>query len=279
MTQSQLATRLEVSTSYVNQIENNQRPLTASLMLGLAEKFNLDLSELISDKTDRLLADLREALADPVFGEAVPGLIEIKSTTANSPAFAHALLRLYGAWRKTSERLSVFDAAMTSSAEQGTPGAYEEVRDFFHYADNYIDPLDRAAEMLAEELDGEGHDYGQKSDRLARLGDYLERTHDARIKYQEPSRPNMLRRFDRASRTLYLNAHLDPASWFFQIASQLALMEQTTQIANIVEAANFKTDEARQICRIGLANYFAGALLLPYEAFRSEEHTSELQSH
>ncbi|VAW23036.1 Propionyl-CoA carboxylase regulator [hydrothermal vent metagenome] len=267
LTQGQLAVRLEVSTSYINQIENNQRPLTASLMLGLAEKFNLDLGDLMSDKSDRILADLREALADPVFGETVPGLLEIKSITANYPAFAHALLRLYGAYRKTSERLSGFDAAITSSASQGMPSAYEEVRDFFHYSDNYIDPLDRAGETLAQELDGPGHDYRQKTNRLDRLSDYLERTHDASIKYEQPSRPDMLRAFDRASRILYLNAHLDPASWFFQIASQLALMEQTTQIANIIEAANFKTDEARQICRIGLANYFAGALLLPYGAF------------
>jgi len=267
LTQAQLAARLEVSTSYVNQIENNQRPLTAAMMLALAEKFNLDLGELISDKTDRLLADLREALADPVFGETVPGLIEIKSTTANSPAIAHALLRLYQAWRKTNERLAGFDAAMTNSPGQGMLSAYEEVRDFFHYADNYIDPLDRAAETLAGELDGSGHNYEQKTDRLARLSDYLARTHDASIKYLTPNRPDMLRSFDRTSRTLSLNARLDPASWFFQIASQLALMEQTTRISSILDAAGFKTDEARQICRIGLANYFAGALLLPYGAF------------
>ncbi len=267
LTQAQLAARLEVSTSYVNQIENNQRPLTAAMMLALAEKFNLDLSELISDKTDRLLADLREALADPVFGEQAPGLIELKSITANSPAIAHAMLRLYGAYRKTNERLSGFDQAITISAEQGVLTAYEQVRDFFHYANNYIDPLDRAAEELAKELDGLSHDYGQKSNRLERLSDYLVRTHDASIKYLEPNRPDMLRFFDRASRTLFLNVRLDPASWFFQIASQLALMEQTTQIANIVAAANFKTAEARQICRLGLANYFAGALLLPYGAF------------
>ncbi len=29
----------------------------------------------------------------------------------------------------------------------------------------------------------------------------------------------------------------------------------------------FRTAEAVEICRIGLQNYFAGALLLPYESF------------
>jgi len=236
-------------------------------MLGLAEKFNLDLSELISDQTDRILADLREVLADPVFGEQVPGLIEIKSATANSPGLAQALLRLYEAWRKSNERLAGFDAVITNSTSLGLLSAYEEVRDFFHYANNYIDPLDLAAEELAGELDGAGHDYEQKSDRLARLVDYLGRTHDARVEYVTPKRVDMLRVFDRASRVLSLNARLAPSTWFFQIANQLALMEQTTIINNIVDTAGFKTEEARQICRIGLANYYAGALLLPYGAF------------
>ena len=46
MTQSQCAERLGISTSYLNQIENNQRPVSAAVLLALAEKFQLDLSEL-----------------------------------------------------------------------------------------------------------------------------------------------------------------------------------------------------------------------------------------
>ena len=74
LTQAELAARLDISPSYVNQLEANQRPLTASVMVALAEAFNLDLSSLTSDTSDRLVMDLREALADPVFGDAVPNL-------------------------------------------------------------------------------------------------------------------------------------------------------------------------------------------------------------
>ena len=39
------------------------------------------------------------------------------------------------------------------------------------------------------------------------------------------------------------------------------------EIGKIANEAEFRTAEAVDICRIGLANYFAGALMMPYEAF------------
>ncbi len=269
LTQGQMAARLDVSTSYINQIENNQRPLTASVMLGLSEKFNLDLSELLSANTDRLLADLHEALADPVFSGAHPSLMELKSITANAPGFAHSLLTLYQAYRKTSEQLAGADEAMSTGASGPVLTPYEEVRDFFHYADNYIDPLDRAAEELAGEIHGTPAPADTGGQRLLQLEKYLLETHDIRIGTLGTRKANILRQFDKPARTLLLNPHLPAPSRFFQIAHQLALLEQTTTIARIVKEAGFKTPEARQICRIGLANYFAGALQMPYSPFLS----------
>ena len=149
LTQAELAARLEISTSYVNQLESNQRPLTATVMFALASGFNLDLSSMMTDASDRLVAALREALADPAFGEGVPNLQEIKTVDTNAPDMAHAVLRLYESYRRSNERLASVDAVLTRDAQSGMQTAYEEVRDFFHYADNYIDPLDHAAEALA----------------------------------------------------------------------------------------------------------------------------------
>ena len=175
LTQSELAARLEISTSYVNQLESNQRPLTAAVMLALAEGFNIDLSSLMTDASDRLLVDLREVLADPVFGESAPNLQELKSVAANAPDMARAMLQLYESYRKTNERLASVDAVLTRDPHLGIQTAYEEVRDFFHYADNYVDPLDRAAEALAGELGGAG------PDRLARLIAYCAEAHDLTV--------------------------------------------------------------------------------------------------
>lgn len=261
LTQAELAARLDISPSYVNQLESNQRPLTAAVMVALAEAFNLDLASLTSDPSDRLLRDLREVLADPVFGETAPNLSELKTAALNAPDLARALLQLYESYRKSSERLASADAALSRHPTAGIQTAYEEVRDFFHYADNYIDPLDRAAETLAGEIGPFA------PDRLQRLIAYCAEAHDLTVLLTVPQRADLIRDFERATRTLKVNARLEPATQFFQIAAHLATTEQTATIDEIVEGAGFKTAEARAICRMGLANYFAGALQMPYGAF------------
>ncbi len=50
-TQAQFADMVGISTSYLNQIENNQRPVSASVLLSLAEKFGIDITELSSART------------------------------------------------------------------------------------------------------------------------------------------------------------------------------------------------------------------------------------
>lgn len=261
LTQSELAARLDISASYVNQIESNQRPLTASVMLALADAFALDLTSLATDASDRLVIDLREALADPVFGEAVPNLQELKSVASNAPDMARAVLALYEAYRKTNEKLAGMDAALARDPQSGVTTAYEEVRDFFHYADNYIDPLDRAAEALAAELGPFG------PDRLRRLIDYCAEMHNVRVVLSPATDGERLVAFDRGNRDLWVNSHLDPSSQFFQIGTVLCRLEQVTLLDALLDGASFKAQEARAIARMGLANYFAGALHMPYGAF------------
>ena len=264
LTQAELAARLEISTSYVNQLESNQRPLTATVMFALASGFNLDLSTLMTDASDRLVADLREALADPVFGEGVPNLQELKTVATNAPEMARAVLRLYESYRKTNEHLAGVDAVLTREAQSGMQTAYEEVRDFFHYADNYIDPLDHAAEALAAEIGTSG------PDRVQKLVMYCQDTHKVRVTLTVPSRTDIMREFDPSTRTLAINSWLEPSSQFFQIAGHLASIEQAKLSVKLLDAANFKTAEARSICQIGLNNYFAGALQMPYGSFLRE---------
>lgn len=261
LTQAELAGRLDISASYVNQIESNQRPLTAAVMLALSDRFNLDLASLATDASDRLAVDLREALADPVFGDTPPSGQELKTMALNAPDTARAMLQLYEAYRKTNERLAGMDAALARDPQANVQTAYEEVRDFFHYADNYIDGLDRAAETLAGELGEFG------PDRLKRLIDYCAEVHNIRVLLSAPAGGDRMIEFDRGKRDLWINAHLDPASQFFRIAAILGGLEQSTLLDQLLDAANFKALEARAIARMGLTNYYAGALHMPYGAF------------
>jgi predicted transcriptional regulator len=127
---------------------------------------------------------------------------------------------------------------------------WEEVRDFFHYCDNYIDAVDKAAEGFVGRAGGD----------VQALAGWLEYRHGVSVRTEGDA----LRHYDATTKTLTLApgpAHV------FHLAHQIALMEQNDLIEATLDLANFRTPEARDICKIGLANYFAGAVLLPYTAF------------
>ena len=143
LTQKDFAAKLGVSLPYLNQMENNNRPVSTTVVLALAQEFGFDVTELGQGDAERLVSDMREALADPVFGEHAPPLAD---------------LRLTASYRQTHERLASLDEALGREGAQLQPSPWEEVRDFFHYCDNYIDAVDRAAEHFAQMLGGGGPD-------------------------------------------------------------------------------------------------------------------------
>lgn len=79
LTQMDFARRLSLSPSYINQIESNQRPLTAAVLLAISRTFDVDITRFGADDLDRIVADLREALADPVFRGLEPSLQDLKN--------------------------------------------------------------------------------------------------------------------------------------------------------------------------------------------------------
>lgn len=272
-TQAAFADRLGISTSYLNQIENNQRPVSAAVLLALAEKFQIDIASIAQSDGDRLLSALNETLADPLFDAWSPSLQELKLVTQNAPAFAHALIAAHQAYRRSGEQIASLDDRLGGASAFGEPGAYEEVRDFFHFVDNYIHELDVEAEALAERL---GLPDREAS---AALTQHLETAHGVRVLRAAPG-DETIRRYDPSARALFLNAYSPAPTRSFQMAFQLAELEAQRTIMEVARKAEFRTQEAFEICRIGLQNYFAGALTLPYRPFltaaRELRHDLEL---
>ena len=112
LTQAEYAAKLGVSLSYLNQMENNHRPLSARVMLSLAEVFAVDVTELASGTSERMVADLREVLADPVFADETLPLGDIQLLATNAPNLARAFLTLHRAHRQGQERLAMLNEAL-----------------------------------------------------------------------------------------------------------------------------------------------------------------------
>ncbi len=256
LTQKDFAAKLGISLPYLNQMENNNRPVSTTVVLALAQEFGFDVTELGQGDAERLVTDMREALADPVFGETNPQLADLRLTASNAPVLARAFLALHRAYRQTHERLASLDEALGREGAQLQPSPWEEVRDFFHYCDNYIDAVDRAAEHFARLEDSENGIRGAVIDRLEARG--------ITVRFSQAS---PMRAYDEERQELVLSSLLPLETQTFQLLVQVALLRQNQLLDATLDLARFQSEEARAIAKLGLANYFAGAAIMPYKAF------------
>ena len=253
LTQKAFAGRLGVSLPYLNQMENNHRPVSSAVILALVQEFKFDVSELAVGDGERMVSDLREALSDPIFSDAVPPTVDLRLVASNAPTLARAFLTLHRAYRQSNERLASLDEALGQSDVRPGASPWDEVRDFFHYCDNYIDAVDHAAEKFV----------GDRSADAA-----IQAAFDsADIRVQLNDDAKSIRRFDAKRNELHLSARLSEPTKRFQSLLQIALLTQDDLLEATLDLARFQTETARDIAKIGLANYFAGAALLPYGRF------------
>lgn len=265
LTQLALARVLDLSASYVNQLENDQRPLTVPVLLKLNSTFELDAQFFAADEDARLAADLHDVLTDTT--STVPPVSVIDDLVARSPEIGRVLVSLHRKLAAATEQLEQYGAQYSAplTAETGTsqPMPFEEVRDFFYDHRNHIPDLDAAAEdMFHSHYLHVGSLDQQLTQMLASKHGVL-----VRLRNDPPDKPGPKRIYDADSQLITLSRLLSPGQRAFQLATQLAFLTQASTIERHVASAPALSDSARQLARIGLAHYFAGALLLPYTQF------------
>ena len=268
LSQQALATRLGISASYLNLIEHDQRAVTASLLIKLGETLRVDLATLSGSQERQLETGLREAFADPLLGsDAVPEP-EVASLAASAPNAARAVLALYRAWRVAREDAG--GISLPSGRRILLPN--EEARDLFDDRANHFPALEAAAEAIAAELSPAG-----PSEMNHLVAERLRRTHGVTVSVQPLD--GAWRRFDPAARALVLSEMLPRESRGFHMAFQLALLEARDAVEGELQAAAPSSPEAAMLIRVGLLNYVAGALLMPYATYldsaRAARHDME----
>ena len=258
LTQSALAAAIGVSASYLNLIEHDQRGVTAAVLIKLADALGIDLAELSGQSERKLEAALREALSDPQLAvEDIPPA-EIAQIAAASPAAAQAVLALYRAYRAAREDAA--GIALPSGRRVLLPN--EEVRDFFNECANHFPRLEERAEILVSELNA------LPSEMNHAIAERLRRRHDLAVRVMPLE--GALRVYEAEARQLLLSEQLPRESRGFQLAFQLALLEARGAVETEIAAAGPSTPEAASLMRVGLLNYVAGALLMPYRAMRDQ---------
>jgi len=260
--QATLAGVIGISVPYLSQIESNDRPLTPAVLLALSRAYPNDWSG-VASVDEPLLMAAAGAAGDPSIAAAVPER-DLRRALEQQPALARRMVAIHDAWRHSQEQLRILDDSVDTRGSGDTARLpWDEVRDWFHAAGNYIDPLDRAAEALA----------ATSGSTAAALTDRLRTVHRVTIETVDTG-GTRLRAYDADRRRLSLDGSLPAESLGFLLAHQLVRMEMAEAIADTIGHAGLRFEASRQLLAVGLANYAAGALTMPYAAFRAAAHAT-----
>ena len=261
--QAALAQMLEISPSYLNQIEHDVRPLTVAVLLRIAEVFGVDATFFASQDDTRLVAELREVTMDRDLDVDVdPG--EVADLVNAHPNMARAMVNLHRRYRITTAQLAAATEDRFSDGSSGSGSItmpHEEVRDYFYQRQNYLHELDTAAEDLTARM------RLHRGDLAGEIARRLTEVHGVHIVKRIDLGDTVLHHYDPSTNTLEISNHLSLGQQVFKMAAELAYLEFGELIDAMVEEGKFTSDESHKLARLGLANYFAAATVLPYRQF------------
>jgi len=259
LSQSEMAAELGISTSYLNLLENNARPVTVPILFRLGQTYDIDLREMAEDDSSRLTALLTEVMSDKVLDGVQMSRRDIHLLASQHPNAASALIMLHQSFDQMRE------AAHQGSNRQGeavTPQPLETVRRVLEEAGNYFPELEEAAETCVERM-GPARSSGKSHQIML----HLEQHYGIRTQIMPQAvMGNLFREFDPHRSRLLLSENLQEPQRLFQTAAQIALVGYRDVIDGVISRLDIDDDSAT-LLRITLSGYFAGAVMMPYSDF------------
>jgi len=261
MTQAEMANALGVSTSYVNLVERNQRSASLKFLINLSDSFGLNWRELTNTNTGLLLSDLRQITKDPAFGNKIPDIEELRSALDSSPNLISGLFNIYNTYLTYGERLAE-QSEVISSASETTLSIEQNVHDFFRNNSNYFPVLEACAEQCHVQ------DFPDRQDLFGTLRAHINNQLGIDIlQVRDETLGSSLRRYDPEKKQILLSDGLDHNNKIFQLAHMIALIEFPDMLTNQLPETLRSNEKAAARCRVELANYFAAAMMMPYDDF------------
>ena len=270
VTQARMAEELGVSASYLNLLERNQRPVTAQILLRLADAYDLDLRSLSADDPGGG-AGLEEVLADKMFADLGVSRHEAAEVAELSPGLAEAMARLYRAYldRGRMIDLGAFERpdGTGPASEQSSPTDW--VRDLVGAQRNHFAELETLAEKIVAQLKADPQD----------LAPAVRERLQSRFGIQTRIMPvevmtGSLRRYDHHRKRLMLSETLAHASRTFGMCYQLGLMEGGEVLSDLTDRFKAPDRATRQLLKVFLDSYLAAAIMMPYEPFLAAMESS-----
>ena len=264
MTQAEIANALGVSASYVNLIERNQRSASLKFLIGLSDSFGLNWRELTNSDTGQLLSELRQITKDPVFGDCVPDIEELRSAIDGAPNLVSGMINVFNAYRSYGEQLAEQNEVM-SNFNDSSMSIEQSVYDFFRNNNNHFPELESCADQCYIQ------NIPDRQELYGALRTHIKENLAIDVKQvRNEVLGSSLRYYDQEKRQIILSDGLDHNNRIFQLAHMIALIEFHELLDAQLPKQILENESAAARCRVELANYFAAAMMMPYEEFLSE---------
>lgn len=261
LNQTRMAEELGVSPSYLNHLERNQRPLSAQMLLRLANIYDIDIRDFTARATDSGPGELSEILSDALVRDIGIARDEVLEVSENYPGVSEAIARFYRAL--SDLRRLPGEAAAGERAPAPLVAPIDWLRETIARAGNHFAEIDAGAEAIAAQL---SHDPALLQAQLrARLSD----RHGMAVQVLRADvLAGTLRHYDMHRRRLMLSERLAASGRLFAIAYHLCAQELADAIASQVTRAAPPDEDSRRLATIALTNYAAAALVMPYDRVR-----------
>ena len=271
--QSEVARRLQISPAYLSLIEKGKRVLQLPLLFQALELYGVPVEDFMESLGERRVDDgLARMLDDPLVRSLNLSEEDLASISAE-PRTVATITALFNLYKNTRSQLDHVTASLARrEAEEDDSvrfdyNPYDEVTDFLEQHDNWFGSLEERAQQFRRDCA-----FGRRvtSDDLER--GLLEQTGVRVRRIAERTDSSVIRSWNAEERILTISGDLFEQRAKFQLAHTiaLALFDEEKLHRPILEGHAGQHTETRTLIKIHLANYFAGALLLPYPEFYRE---------
>jgi len=271
--QSEVARRLEISPPYLSLIETGKRSVQPPLLFKALQLYGISTEEFMESLGERHVDDgLARLLDEPLLRSLKLSEDDLTSLSADSRIVTTitALFNLYKTTRSQLDNLLASiarqerDAATSADELRFDHSPFDEVTDFLEANKNWFPALEERADAFRQ-AHGVEPDLGSRG-----LAEVLLRAMGIEVRRVEPDgESSVVRSWDPDAGVVTLSTQLPEQRAKFQLAHTMALQlfEDERLIEPILDGYPLRHGETKRLLRINLANYFAGALLLPYDRF------------
>jgi predicted transcriptional regulator/DNA-binding XRE family transcriptional regulator len=274
--QADAARDLGVSPAYLNLIEKGKRVTPFPLLWNALRYFQVDpeafMAELGEGRVDEALARL---LDEPLLKTLNLDQDSLQSLSAE-PKLAGTVAALFNLYKNTRSQLENVMSQLSSEERARAMAAtgetrldyspFDEVSDFLQANQNHFPELEEEAEALRRDF---GNDRILSSSTLMKMLEARFGIATRIVEGREGS--SVVRRLSLEDKALELSPTLTEQPLKFQIACTLGLLTlDRTRLVDRIIGAKTRHAETPRLVKVNLANYFAGALMLPYGDFFKE---------